>query len=153
MKVNKRTALILAALLFLATSAVPVFPQGLQPAQPVNKETTSEVEKRPAKVLFEDARSYLDRKYAEFNKQKVPYDQKLEATTKQEQKDLAAKYAAAVQSRKSLAGDDYYYLGMLYHTAGNGDGALEAMRRYLGDEVSGTDAQLARAVVVLYTTR
>src|SRR6185295_15652218 len=142
MKVNKRTALIPAALLFLAMTAVNVFPQGLQPAQPVSKETSSEVEKRAAKVLFEDARSYVDRKYAEFNKQKIPYDQKLEATTKQEQKDLAAKYAAALQSRKSLAGADYYYLGMLYHTAGNGDGALEAMRRYLGDEASGADAQL-----------
>ena len=76
--------------------------------------------------------SYVDKKFAEFNKQKVPYDQKLEAKTKQEQKDLAAKYAAVLQARKSLTDTDVYYLGMLHHLAGNADGALEAMRRYLG---------------------
>jgi thiol-disulfide isomerase/thioredoxin len=42
---------------------------------------------------------------------------------------------------------------MLHYVAGNADGALEAMRRYLSGEASGENAQLARAVVVLYTTR
>jgi thiol-disulfide isomerase/thioredoxin len=42
---------------------------------------------------------------------------------------------------------------MLYHRAGNGDAALETMRRYLAGEAAGENAQLARAVVVLYTTR
>ena len=59
-------------------------------------------EKRPAKVLFDEAHTYIDKAYTEFNKQKIPYDQKLEARTKQEQKDLAAKYAAVLQARKSL---------------------------------------------------
>ena len=92
-------------------------------------------------------------RFANFNKQKIPYDQKLEAKTKREQKDLAAKYAAVLQTRKSLSDGDSYYLGMLHYLAGNGDGALPAMRRYLSGKASGEDAQLARAVVVLYTTR
>lgn len=151
MKVAKQKSLILASLLFLAIAA----PNALsQQAQPVGKsETSSNTEKRPANVLFEEARSYLDRKFLEFNKQKIPYDQKLEAQTKQEQKDLAGRYAAVLQSRKSLADSDYYYLGMLYHSAGNADGALDAMRHYLDSKATGENAQLARAVVVLYTTR
>ena len=125
------------------------------PASPTaKKEASATTEKRPANVLFEEVRWYVDRMFAEFTKQKIPYDQKLEAKTKQEQKDLAAKYAAVLEARKPLRDADFYYLGMLHYKAGNGDAALEAMRRYLAHlEVSGENAQLARAVVVLYTTR
>jgi hypothetical protein len=153
MKVTEPKALMFVALLLVAMSAPNVFPQAIQPAPPGKVETSSDTGKRSAKILFEDARSYVDRKFVEFNKQKIPYDQKLEAKTKQEQKDLAAKYAAVLESRKSLADADYYYLGMLHHTAANGDGALAAMRHYLSHEAAGPDPQLARAVVVLYTTR
>lgn len=148
---------MLAALLFLAMTLGITRPetsaQEIQPASPVKKETSSAIEKRPAKLLFEEARSYVDKTFAELNKRKIAYDQKLEAKTKQAQKDLAAKYAAVLQARKSLADPDAYYLGMLHHLAGNGDGALEAMRVFLQTEAAGENAQLARAVVVLYATR
>src|SRR5882672_5311882 len=143
-------ALVLSALA-LAGSAFAQVEQ--VPLPELAKETSVTTETRPAKVLFEEARSYVDKKFADFNKQKVAYDQKLEAKTKQEQKDLAATYAAILQARKLLADADVYYLGMLHHLAGNGEGALEAMRTYLAGEASGENAQLARAVVVLYTTR
>jgi thiol-disulfide isomerase/thioredoxin len=104
-------------------------------------------------VLYAEADKYLEKKFAEFNKQKLAYDAKLEAQTKQEQKDLATKYAEVLHARGSLAGMDQFYLGMLYHLSGNGDGALEAMGHYLGGEATGQNAQLARAVVVLYSTR
>jgi thiol-disulfide isomerase/thioredoxin len=104
-------------------------------------------------VLFAEADKYLEKKYADFNKQKLAYDSNLEAKTKQEQKDLAAKYAEVLHSRSSLSEMDQFYLGMLYHLAGNGDGALDAMGHYLAGEASGQNAQLARAVVVLYSTR
>jgi thiol-disulfide isomerase/thioredoxin len=149
--ISKR--LLVSGVLFLLALATPAVAQEKQSPPPVKKEANAVVEKRPAKVLFEEARSYLDRAYAEFNRKKLPFNQILEAKTKQEQKDLAAKYAAVLRSRKSLAEADVYYLGMLHHTAGNADGALEAMRRYLGTGASGADAQLARAVVVLYATR
>ncbi len=110
-------------------------------------------EKRSAKVLFDEAHTYADRKFVELNKQKVPYDKKIETATKQEQKDLAANYAAILQARKSLPDSDLYYLGMLYHTAGNADEALASMKRFLSKAAAGENAQIARAVVVLYATR
>ena len=145
-----------AALLFLAMTAPDapgVFGQEIQPAAQVKKETDSAIEKRPAKVLFEEANSYVDKKYAELNKLKVAFEQKLETKIKQEQKDLAAKFAAALASRKALADGDLYYLGMLHHLEGNADAALDAMGRFLKTTSDGENAQLARAVVVLYATR
>jgi thiol-disulfide isomerase/thioredoxin len=108
---------------------------------------------RPANVLFADADKYVEKKFAQFNKEKLAYDSKLEAKTKQEQKDLAARYAEVLRLRGSLSQTDQFYLGMLYHLAGNADGALEAMGHYLDGEASGQNAQLGRAVVVLYSTR
>ena len=110
-------------------------------------------EKRNAKLLFEEANAYVDTKFAEFNKLKVAYDQKLEAKTKEEQRELAAKYAAILASRSKLADNDLYFLGMLYHLEGKADGALDAMGRFLKTTSAGENAQLARAVVVLYATR
>lgn len=122
-------------------------------SQSSKKNENAASEKRSASILFAEAQSYVNTRFLEFNKQKIPYDQKLVAKTKQEQKDLAAKYAAILQTRASLSNADIYYLGRLHQLAGNGDDALAAMRRYLTGEVSGENAQLARAVIVLYTTR
>ncbi|HKO98771.1 MAG TPA: TlpA disulfide reductase family protein [Pyrinomonadaceae bacterium] len=111
-------------------------------------------ETRAAKVLFSEVNTYLDTRYAELNKQKVPYSLPLAEQVKQERKDLAAKYAAVLESRGGLSELDSYYLGMLNHLAGNGDAALEAMRRYLRTkDAAGESAQIARAVLVLYATR
>jgi thiol-disulfide isomerase/thioredoxin len=123
------------------------------PASPEKKEAVQLIESRPARVLFDEANTYVNKKFEEFNKQKIQYDEKLDQKIKQEQKALAAKNAAALQSRKSLTSGDLYYLGMLNHVAGNGDDALEAMRRYLSAGPEGENAQVARAVVVLYATR
>lgn len=138
-------------LLLLAPAGGHAIAQDTSAPQSPKHETKPE--KRAAKLLLEDAKSYLDRAYVEFNKQKIAYDQKLEAKTKQEQKDLAANYAAVLEARKSLPEADSYYLGMLHYLAGNADGALAAMRKYLAGPASGENAQLARAVVVLYATR
>ncbi|HJP92740.1 MAG TPA: hypothetical protein VJ875_12345, partial [Pyrinomonadaceae bacterium] len=106
--------------------------------------------KRSAQELFEDANGYLGRKYQEFNKQKLPYDPRLEAQTKNEQKALATRNAATLHARSHLSDDDLYYLGMLHHLAGNGDAALSTMRLLLKDDPDGQKAQAARNVVVLY---
>ena len=116
-------------------------------------ELSSKPETRSAQELFAEADGYIERSYAEFNKQKLPFDAKLESKTKQEQKALAAKYADALQSRGQLAGEDLYDLGMLHHLAGNGDLALESLRIYLASTPEGEKAQLARAAVVLYSVR
>lgn len=134
------------ALLILLV-AVSTFAQGLAPKVDTKPDT------RPAHELYEDANGYLGRKYQEFNKQKLPYDPKLEAQTKQEQKDLAVKNAAILASRSPLAGDDLYYLGMLHHLLSDADAALSAMRQFLKDDPDGQKAQAARNVVVLYAVR
>jgi thiol-disulfide isomerase/thioredoxin len=133
---------------FLLLAAISTFAQGLAPVvKPDGKD------KRPAQELYEDANGYLGRRFQEFNKQKLPYDPKLDAQTKKEQKDLAIKNAATLQARGSLKADDFYYLGMLHHLAGDADGALAAMRLLLKNDPDGQKAQTARNVVVLYAIK
>ncbi len=120
---------------------------------PAKEDSVSVSDKRSAQALFEEANSYLGRRYVEFNKQNLPYDAKLETQTKQEQRELATRNAAILRTRKSLSSDDQYYLGMLQHTAGNVDGALEAMRLFLKNDPDGEKSQTARNVVVLYAVK
>jgi thiol-disulfide isomerase/thioredoxin len=136
-------------IVFLLLAAISTFAQGLAPAvKPDGK-----ADKRPAQELFEDANGYLGRRFQEFNKQKLPYDPKLEAQTKKEQKELAIRNAATLQARGSLKGDDLYYLGMLHHLAGDADAALATMRQLLKDDPDGQKAQSARNIVVLYAIK
>lgn len=119
----------------------------------VKEDLPKKTDEPSSQQLFEDANGYLGRRYQEFNKQNLPYDAKLEARTKQEQVDLAVRNATTLQSRKTLKPVDRYYLGLLYHLAGNGDAALETMRQFLKDDASGPQHQSARNVVVLYTVK
>lgn len=134
-------------LVLLAT--VSTFAQGLAP----NVKPDLKPDNRPAQALYEDANGYLGRRYQEFNKQKLPYDARLEAQTRKEQKDLAVKNAATLQARTPLAADDLYYLGLLHHLAGDADASLGAMRLFLKDDPGGQKAQSARNVVVLYAIK
>ncbi|HXC72655.1 MAG TPA: TlpA disulfide reductase family protein [Pyrinomonadaceae bacterium] len=138
-----------SVLLLILLATVSSFAQGLAP----EAKGDAKPDKRPAQELFEDANGYLGRKYQEFNKQKLPYNPKLEADTKKEQKELAILNAATLQARSPLAGNDLYYLGMLQHLAGNADAALATMRLFLKDNRDGNNAQVARNVVVLYTVK
>lgn len=140
-----RSTITTVLLIFLV--AVSTFAQGLAPT------AETKIDPRPASELFEEANGYMGRKYQEFNKQKRPYDPKLEAQTKQEQRDVAVRNAATLQSRSPLVGDDLYYLGMLHHLAGDADAALSTMRVLLKDDPDGQKAQAARNVVVLYAVR
>ena len=140
---------VVLSIAFLLLAAISSFAQGLAPAvKPDGKP-----DKRPAQELFEEANGYLGRRFQEFNKQKLPYDPKVEAQTKKEQKDLAVRNAAILQARGSLKGDDLYYLGMLHHLAADADGALAAMRLLLKDDPDGQKPQAARNVVVLYAIK
>ena len=134
---------------FLLLAAISTFAQGLAPAD----KPDGKPDKRPAQELFEEANGYLGKRFQEFNKQRLPYDPKIEAQTKKEQKDLAVRNAATLQARGSLKGDDLYFLGMLHHLAGDADAALAAMRLLLKDDPDGQKPQAARNVVVLYTVK
>src|SRR5687767_13329997 len=140
---------ILSLVVVIGLASVSIYAQG--PTASLKPDTKPD--ERPAQALYEDANGYLGRKYQEFNKQKLPFDPKLEAQTKKEQKELAVRNAATLQSRAPLAGDDLYFLGMLYHLAGDGDAALAAMRLLLKDDPDGEKAQTARNVVVLYSVK
>lgn len=123
-----------------------------------SKSTTANVsdprEARTALQLYEDANTYVQKKFAEFEKRSMPYDERLEGKIKQEQRDMAARYATTLTARK-LEGQDVYYLGLLYNLAGNFDGALEAMRRFLNEnpQAAGEPAQDARAVIVIQAAK
>ena len=143
------TSTVLPKIVLILLAAMSTFAQGLAPSvKPDVKH-----DKRPARELFEDANGYLGRRFQEFNKQKLAYDPKLEAQTKKEQKELAVRNAAILQSRAPLTGDDLYYLGMLHHLASDADAALAAMRLFLKDDPDGQKPQAARNVVVLYATK
>ena len=143
------TSTVPATIVLILLAAMSALAQGLAP----NVKPDAKLDKRPAQELFEDANGYLGRRYQEFNKQKLPYDPKLEAQTRKEQKDLAIRNAAILQSRSPLAADDLYYLGMLHHLAGDADAALSTMRLLLKNDPGGEKAQAARNVVVLYAIK
>lgn len=109
---------------------------------------------RTALQLFEEADNYTQKRFAEFEKRKMPYDQRLEDKIKQEQRDLAGQYATVLATRK-LEGQDIYYLGLLYNLARNFDAALETMRRFLSENQSATGepAQNARAIIVIQAAK
>lgn len=141
--------MIYRVLIIVLLASLSTLAQGLAPTD----KTDSKPDKRSAQLLYEEANGYLGKRYQEFNKQKLPYDPKLEAQTKKEQRDLAIKNAAILQSRSSLKADDFYYLGMLHHLAGDADAALSAMGKLLKDDPDGQKAQAARNVVVLYAVK
>ena len=114
--------------------------------------STDDKDERSAQTMLNDANGYLGRKYQEFNKLKLAYDPKLEAQVKKEQQELAAKNAAILEHRK-LSSDDRYYLGLLYHLAGNGNAALATMQQFIKDNPDGEKPQAARSVVVLYSVK
>lgn len=141
-----RLSAVAVLLLALATS---VFAQALN----TSDDSASNTDDRAAQALFEDANGYLGRRYQEFNKQKLPYDPQLEAKTKKEQQELAARNAGILRARKPLSSEDLYYLGMLYHLAADADAALSTMQLLLKEAPEGEKAQAARVVVVLYAVR
>src|SRR5687767_10660590 len=109
-----RLPAVAVLLLALTTSA---FAQALNNSD----DAASKTDDRTAQALFEDANGYLGRRYQEFNKQKLPYDPKLEEKTRKEQTELAVKNAGILQARTPLTSDDLYYLGMLHHLAADAD--------------------------------
>ncbi len=111
-------------------------------------------DKKTAAQLFEEANNYVRKKFDDFEKAKMPFDERLKQQVQREQRDLAGRYAIALAARK-LKGDDSYYLGMLYNIAGQADGAFDAMRRFLSEnpEAKGETAQNARAIVVINASK
>ena len=104
---------------------------------------------RIPQVLYAEARDYIAKKYMEFNRKRLPYNAELDNKTKQEQRDVAARYAAFLTARENLSSDDRYFLGLLYQIAGNADESLKTLNSFLAEHKSGANenAQSARLMI------
>lgn len=103
-----------------------------------------------AEELFNEANIYAKTKFAGFQTKKIPFNEKLRLQTIQEQKQFAAKNAAILTARKTLTGEDFYFLGRLHRIAENVDGADESLRKYLATEKPAAEkSQTARFVIIL----
>jgi thiol-disulfide isomerase/thioredoxin len=89
-----------------------------------------------AAVLYEEASNYSSKKFQELAQKKVNFDPKLLQQILKEQRELSARNAAQLAARKGLEGEDFFYLGMLYNLAENGEGAIDALKRYLDTKPS-----------------
>jgi thiol-disulfide isomerase/thioredoxin len=152
-------ALVVVLSLFGSVHAQDTAPPGSSPtsidsAKPSTDKPALALDSQTAQQLYEDANSYAAHKFAEFEKRKMPYDSTLAEKIRKEQRDVAARYAAALAARKP-GGKDVYYLGMLYNLARNSEGASENMRRYLQENpgATGQPAQDARAIIVIQAAK
>jgi thiol-disulfide isomerase/thioredoxin len=148
---------------FIISAAVLIFSFNIfsQSGRPVQKPqvsadstATNELNNLTAEQMYNEANSYARTKFAEFERQKVPYTNELYNKTVIEQKQLAAKYATQLSTRQNLAGEDFYFLGMLHWLAENADGAKEAFGKFLASEKPNAEkAQSARSVLVIFSAR
>ena len=139
--------------LLILISAVGAVAQSGRVAPGSAKQDSPEIEKVSGvtvKQMFDEVNEYSKNKFAEFEQKKVPYSDNLRKQTQQEQKQLAAKYAAIAGQRADLSGDDFYYLGMLHWIAENFDGAVPALQSFLASGSPLADrAQTARSVITV----
>jgi thiol-disulfide isomerase/thioredoxin len=130
-----------------------VFAQSGRKAEATPPTTKDE---RAASVLYEDANTYLSRKFAEFKRDKVPFNNQLAERTRREQRETAARHAEQLQSRTNLAGEDFYYLGLLYSLADIDEKSLDAFQKFLKTVTTtgpNEHAQFARLEVIPLLTR
>jgi cytochrome c biogenesis protein CcmG, thiol:disulfide interchange protein DsbE len=105
-----------------------------------------------AAAMYDDASKYLERKFAELNRAGTPYSPQLELTARQQQRELAAAYAAQLGARARLKPDDYYFIGLLNQLAAKTDAVAAPLRRFLDESATRKDAdklKLQRARQVL----
>lgn len=120
---------------------------------PASDANTTAVELDAAK-MYAEAESYAKNKISEFQAKKIPYSDELYRQTLREQKQLAAKYAAMLSTRKEILDRDLYFWGMLHWIAENYDGANEILRKFLNaPDPFPERAQSARAVLAVIAVR
>jgi thiol-disulfide isomerase/thioredoxin len=140
---------------WLFCAALAGFAQSGRTGAPTADEQRAEKSSAPsAEQLFDEANAYAKKKFADFETKKIPYSEKLRLQTVQEQKQLAAKNAAMLLARRNLAGEDFYFLGMLHWIAGNDDGTNEALKKFIAAENPNAEKrQAARTVIVILAAR
>lgn len=140
----------------LVISAAGAFAQSGRIApdsSPENKGDNGTVAERTVKEMFDEANGYLRKKFDEFEEKKVSYSDALRERTIREQRQLAAKYAAAAASRK-LEGEDLYFAGLLHWIAENMLGASEKLSAFTAEDgVSGPKLQAARSILAIASAK
>ncbi|MEJ7713800.1 MAG: TlpA disulfide reductase family protein [Pyrinomonadaceae bacterium] len=141
---------VFAAMLLCASASAAIQQQTTPPPE-------SDGVVASAAKLYDDAATYTQKKFNEFESQRVPFDEKLAEKIKQEQRDLGLRYAAQLSARENLTGDDLYYLGQLYSLGERSAEAIAAMRRYLSDNdkarSSAEFTQNARAAIFTHSVK
>ena len=121
------------------------------PADAANPPAAAE---QTVKQMFDDANGYIRKKGTEFDAKKIPFSERLLTQAKLEQRQLAAKLAATAATRTDLAGEDFYYLGMLHWIAENLDGTSENLRKFIATDNAATDrSQTARSIIVVIAAK
>jgi hypothetical protein len=127
-----------------------VSPKSATPATPA----TDAMNDLTAEQMFAEANTYSKRKFAEFETKKIPFSDNLFKRTVLEQKQLAAKYAAAVFAWRNVAGEDFYYLGMLNWLADNSEKAAESFQKFIVTENPAAEKlQTARSIIIVVAAR
>lgn len=121
---------------------------------PATDTAAIELNNLTAEQMFIEANGYAESKFTELKQKNVSFKDSLYKKIKLEQKQLAAKYAASLSTRRNLAGDDFYYLGMLHRIAENADGTFENLQKFLALEKPDAEkSQAARTAIVVIQSR
>ena len=150
---KNRLAFILVLFIAITTLALPqTFAQArrIPPGGSSNPSPSTAVGGRTPAELYEEASGYMVKKLDDFERNKVKFDPKLLEQTKQEQRRMASLSATQIAARPNLAGEDFYYLGMLYHLSDNQERAIETLNRFLKEKIEKSEnAQTARYIIAL----
>ncbi|QQS39630.1 MAG: TlpA family protein disulfide reductase [Acidobacteriota bacterium] len=139
------------AFVLILTSAVLATAQSGRVSSDGTVPTANGLSEKSIHDLYTEAVNYALNKFTELEQKNAPYSEAVHRQILQEQKQLAAKYAAEAASRPELTGTDLYYLGRLHWLATNSIDAAEAFERFLALPGGEHDAmkQTARSVVVV----
>lgn len=116
--------------------------------------SSSPVNDRSVKDMFDETNIYNKTKFAEFEQKKIAYSESLRLRTEREQRQLAAKYAAIAATRQNLSAEDQYYLGLLNWIAENLDGTADSLTKYLAaPDATPEKKQTSRSIIVVILSK
>ncbi len=142
--------LLLTILVVSLTVSAAAQARRVAPATSATGQAKSVDNDRPVKEMFDEVGAYLRVKAAEFDAKKTRLSDSGLAQLRLEQRQLAARYATMTQQRTILAGEDFYYLGMLHWIAENYDRTRETLEKFIAVEGSTPErVQTARSVLVV----
>ncbi|MBX7053365.1 MAG: TlpA family protein disulfide reductase [Pyrinomonadaceae bacterium] len=119
-----------------------------QSGRPMAAATPEAVSAPSVKQLFDETNNYTRSKFIEYADKKLPYSERLQEQTRNEQKQLAAKNAAIAAARPAHSTEDLYFIGLLYWVAENLDGTAEWLTRFAASpDAAPEKLQTARSII------